>query len=300
MIERITTDALLDQAEERTGLVRRQLLMMVAKSAAVRHVATKAESGSMFVLKGGTLLTHVYRSPRQSIADADYLHLDPADAKTDDVEAALRFSESGFTMNPELRFDGRSESFTGKGVFSFDDIQITGRRDRELKITVSVRPGERMDTPERQLSYTDLALADDQTFPIEGLTINELSAEKLLGWCSKDLAKHLVDLAYVAREQADEVDHDRVAELVRAKFRLEGGAARYSKLGIHKPGQLVPRFGDRGRLQTLLHATWGRLSADEFFFLPAEHAQPAERQLLDSDNVERLALEFWEPTLSRL
>jgi predicted nucleotidyltransferase component of viral defense system len=298
--ETITTDALLDEAEMRTGLLRQQLLMMVAKSAAVRHVANRAEGGSQFVLKGGTLLTHVYRSPRQSIADADYLHLDSDSVKTDDIEQALRFSESGFTLDPKLRFDGRSSSFTGKGVFSFDDIRITGRRNRELKITVSVRPGERMDPPAQQLFYTDSTLADAQTFAVEGLTINELSAEKLLGWCSKDLAKHFVDLAYVAREQGHEVDHDRVAELVRDKFKLEGGAARYGRLGINDPSQLVPRFNDRGRLQKLLHRDWGRLSTDQIFFLPAEQAQPTERQLLNPDNVQSLALTFWEPTLARL
>lgn len=151
MSEQITTDELLDAAEERTGLLRRQLLMVVAKSAAVRHVATQAKGGELFVLKGGTLLTHVYKSPRQSIADADYLHLDPDNVKTDELENALRFREGGFTMDPELRFDDRTQSFTGKGLFAFDDIRITRHRDRELKITVSVRPGERMDTPTSQL-----------------------------------------------------------------------------------------------------------------------------------------------------
>jgi hypothetical protein len=36
---------------------------MVAKSAAVRHIAQGPHSAH-FVLKGGTLLTHVYSSPR--------------------------------------------------------------------------------------------------------------------------------------------------------------------------------------------------------------------------------------------
>jgi hypothetical protein len=69
----VTSQDLLARAEERTGLVRNQLLLMVAKSAAVRHIAQGPYS-EHFVLKGGTLLTHVYSSPRQSIQDADYLH----------------------------------------------------------------------------------------------------------------------------------------------------------------------------------------------------------------------------------
>ena len=91
MSETITSPELLDAAEERTGLARNQILTMVAKSAALRHVA-RSTNGERFVLKGGTLLTHVYQSPRQSIADADYLHLDEAVA-TDEVESALEFAE---------------------------------------------------------------------------------------------------------------------------------------------------------------------------------------------------------------
>jgi hypothetical protein len=297
--EPVTTDDLLDDAEARTGLARRQLLAMVAKSAAVRHVATRAKGGELFVLKGGTLLTHVYQSPRQSIGDADYVHLD-RDAQTDDVEEALRFKEGNFTMEPELHFESQHDAFEGKGVFSFDDIRISKRHDRELKITVSIRRGERIDTPSTPLEYTDRALTGRSRFPIEGLTVNELCAEKLLGWCSKDLAKHFVDLAYVARTLQSRVSHDRVAELVKEKFDTEGRSGRYRRLGINSPSQLVPRFSDGDRLKRLLRDDWGRLSSDEIFFLPAEQAEPAHRQLLDPVNVERLAIEFWEPALARL
>jgi predicted nucleotidyltransferase component of viral defense system len=298
--DQITTDDLLDDAEARTGLLRSQLLMMVAKSAAVRHVATKAEDGDLFVLKGGTLLTHVYKSPRQSVADADYLHLDTDEVIAPKLEEALRFTEGGFTMDPYLSFDAGRESFAGKGVFSFDDIRITKRRDRELKITVSVRPGERLDPPTRDLYYSDSTLTGTTTFLIEGLTVNELCAEKLLGWSSKDLPKHLVDLAYVARELEGEVSHDRVASLVRDKFAIEGRADRYHRQRITKPSDLVPRFTDPERIGTLLHNDWSRLSQDEVFFLPAESTRPDDEVLLDSRNVERLALEFWEPTLAQL
>lgn len=299
MSETITTDERLDVAEERTGLLRGQLLTMVAKSAAVRHVATSAASRDRFVLKGGTLLTHVYRSPRQSIADADYLHLDKS-VETDQVEEALHFSEGDFTMAAEMRYDDSKSAFEGKGVFSFDDIRIRRDRDRELKITVSIRQGERLDVPTKDLFYYDQTLTEPNVFAIQGLTISELSAEKLLGWCSKDLAKHLVDLAYVARELGDEVGHDRVAELVKEKFAIEGSAGRYKRLGIRSPADLVAHFTDQERLQRLLHRDWGRLSNDEIFFLHAERAEPADRQLLDPSNVERLAMEFWEPTLAKL
>lgn len=299
MSEPITSDELLDAAEARTGLARAQTLTMVAKSAAVRHVATNAEGGNRFVLKGGTLLTHVYRSPRQSIADADYLHLDKEIA-TDQVEEALDFSEGDFTMEAEMRYDDAKASFEGKGVFSFEDIRISRQRDRELKITVSIRQGERLDVPSEPLFYHDATLLGDSVFLVEGLTINELSAEKLLGWCSKDLPKHLVDLAYVARSRSDEVDHDRVAELVREKFAIEGASGRYRSLGISSTADLPARFRDHERVQALLHQDWPRLSNDELYFLQAERNEAADQQLLDSMNVERLATDFWAPTLAQL
>ena len=298
MSETITSPELLDAAEERTGLARSQVLTMVAKSAAVRHVASSPD-GELFVLKGGTLLTHVYRSPRQSIADADYLHLDQAVA-TDEVEGALEFSEGDFTMTADMRYDGGKEAFEGKGVFSFDDIHVRRDRERELKITVSIRKGERLDEPDEDLYYYDPSLKDEKLFRVQGLSVNELSAEKLLGWCSKDLAKHLVDLAYVARSLEEKVDHQRVAELVEEKFAVEGTANRYRLNGIRSTADLPGRFKDAGRIRALLREEWDRLSTDEIYFLQAERQQSSEARLLDSSNVERLALEFWGPTLAHL
>lgn len=72
-------------------------------------------------------------------------------------------------------------------------LELRGR-DRELKITVSVRAGERLDPPRERLFYHDPLLAHDATFEVNGLTRDELSAEKVLAWCSKPLAKHFVDL----------------------------------------------------------------------------------------------------------
>ena len=77
----------------------------------------------------------------------------------------------------------------------------------------------------------------------------------------KDLAKHLVDLAYVARSLGEKVDHERVAELVREKFAVEGTAARYRNNGIISTSDLPSRFTAKERIETLLHRGLG----------PAEH-----------------------------
>jgi predicted nucleotidyltransferase component of viral defense system len=88
-MEAPTTEELLDDAEARTGLARGQLLMMVAKSATVRHLACHPDYRDLFVLKGGTLLSNVYRSPRQSVKDADYTYLDPQSLLAPELEQAL-------------------------------------------------------------------------------------------------------------------------------------------------------------------------------------------------------------------
>ncbi len=289
----VTNQDLLERAEERTGLARNQLLLMVAKSAAVRHIAQGPHS-EHFVLKGGTLLTHVYNSPRQSIQDADYLHRQPETVSAPELEQALLGDSQGITFEPAFSYQAAREQFRGTVEFTFDDIVI--RRSRPLKVSVSVRPGEWLDPPRSPLDYHDPLLAQHSTFKVHGLSLNELAAEKLLGWCSKDLPKHLVDLAYIAREHPAEIDHELVAHLVAQKFAHEGGRGRYRELGITGVAQLPGRFTDRRRLDEVMH---GRGLGDLFFAL-AEQRRAAEQTLTSTANIERLALGFWESTLELL
>jgi len=268
----------------------------------VRHLATHAKYKDLFVLKGGTLLSNVYRSPRQSIADADYTYLDPENLTVPELEDALAADgEYGFYLYPEEgRWSYDNELFDGRSPFSMEGIRMSRReRDRELKVTVSVRAGEWLDREGPALIYNDPLLATDNSFPINGLSRNALAAEKLLGWCSKPLSKHLVDLAYLAREHADAVEHERVASLVRQKFSQEKGARRYRDAGIRSTADLVPAFTKSTKL-TVMRNDWARFSTTELLFLPGELAENADVTLMNVDNVERLAVEFWQATLELL
>lgn len=122
----VTTEEILNLAERRIGLTRPQLLVLVAKSATVRHLATHEKYKDLFVLKGGTLLSNVYRSPRQSIADADYTYLDPENLKVPELEKALAINgEYGFYLYPEEgRWSAKNEMFDGKNPFSMEGIRI--------------------------------------------------------------------------------------------------------------------------------------------------------------------------------
>jgi predicted nucleotidyltransferase component of viral defense system len=289
----VTNQDLLQRAEQRTGLARNQLLLMIAKSAAVRHIAEGPHS-EHFVLKGGTLLTHVYSSPRQSIQDADYLHRQAETVTGPELEQALLGDSQGITFEPVFSYQADREQFRGTVEFTFEDIVI--QRSRPLKVSVSVRPGEWLDPPRVPLDYHDPLLAQRSTFKVQGLSLNELAAEKLLGWCSKDLPKHLVDLAYIAREHATAIDHELVARLVAKKFSHEGKRGRYRALGITRVAQLPNRFTDRRRLDEVMH---GQGLGDLFFAL-AEQRQAEGQTLTNTANIERLALGFWERTLELL
>ncbi len=300
-MEAPTTDELLDDAEARTGLARGQLLMLVAKSATVRHLACHPDYRDLFVLKGGTLLSNVYLSPRQSIKDADYTYLDPQTLRAPELERALTIhGEYGFHLAPEEAFSFDREMFDGEPSFSMDGIALGLRgKDRELKITVSVRAGERLDPPTEKLFYHDPLLACDNTFEVNGLTRDELSAEKILGWCSKPLSKHFVDLAYLAREHHEHIDRANVADLVRRKFKAEGRSRRYTAIGIRRPADLARSFADASKLRDLSES-WERLVGTELLFLPSERAKPSAHTLTDHQNVQRICLEFWHPTLDLL
>ena len=295
----LTTPELLEIAQDRTGLTREQLLLMVAKSGLVRHMATGPDA-ERFVLKGGTLLHHVYRSPRQSIRDADYTYIGAAPLTGPKLEDALRIDgKEGFYLSPEdAVLTTENEMFNLKRMpFSIEaeGIRMQPRRGKGLDISVSVRAGERLDPPTAPLIYFDPLLAGQSSFTINGLTLEELSAEKILGWVSREHIRHYIDLAYVARE-FDAVDRNRVSELVAAKFAGEKNSRLYRDKGVTAIGDVATAFSSEPAMATLRRG-WENTLGTEIFFLPSESELPAEVTLADIANVERYVNEFWVPAL---
>lgn len=307
MSESITTEELLDAGEARTGLLRGQLLLMVAKSAAIRHVATH-EHADKFVLKGGSLLTHVYGSPRQSIADADYYHLDTETVTTTELEKAFTVDNDGFELEAEFRYRDQ-RMFEGSAVFEIDEIDLSPapmkswQRRPELKVTISIRAGEWLDRHNNDLYYHDPLLAGDGRFRVQGLSLEELGAEKVLAWCTKDLAKHFVDPTYLKREYDARLDYAKIASLVARKFNAEKGARRYRELGIDSLANLGARFLAEERIDDIIRRDWARLARNDILFLPQEAARAEAETLTDVENVVRFGRAFWEslePELTKL
>ncbi len=258
----VTTEDILGAAETRTGLTRGQLLVLVAKSATVRHLATHEKYKDLFVLKGGTLLSNVYRSPRQSIADADYTYLDPENLKVPELEEALAVDgQYGFYLYPkEGRWSYENELFDGKSPFSMDGIRMSRRpRDRELKVTVSVRPGEWLDRDGPPLVYRDPLLVTDSSFPINGLTRNELAAEKAT-WLVRQAPRKALGRPRLPRARARRAHQPREGRGVRRQEVREGEGrpalsrrgnplTRGPRAGLHQGGQAR---GSAQRLGALL------------------------------------------------
>jgi hypothetical protein len=63
-----------------------------------------------------------------------------------------------------------------------------------------------------------------------------------------------------------------------------------------RPG---PAFASDAKLRDL-HKDWQRFSTTELLIPPGEQIEPPETSLLDVGNVERQAIEFWQPTLELL
>jgi hypothetical protein len=231
----IDEGALRQQMDE--GLTREQCLIIVARSAVIRHLATHLTHKDNFVLKGGALLHHVYTSPRFSVKDADFIHLNPEELDLTKVTDALtiRDEATGFLLEAE---DGRwtteNEIYDGQQIpFSIEGQVEVKLEEGNMAISVCVRRGERLDENAEPLLYTDAMLAGQKTFEVQGLTRDELAAEKILGWCSKELMpKHYVDLGILARDHSEHLNLELVADLVRRKFEFEKGARRYRDANI--------------------------------------------------------------------
>jgi predicted nucleotidyltransferase component of viral defense system len=293
----ITTDELIEARMDETGLTREQLLLVVAKSALVRHLATGPDK-DRFVLKGGTLLAHVYKSPRQSVRDADYTYIEPTLPTVDDLIEMLRVSGTdGFYLDPaEARWTTGADIYEAKGMkFSIQDITVARRgRGNALDLSVSVRSGECLDGP-IPLIYTDTTLAGDSRFSVMGLSLEELAAEKVLGWASKDQSRHYIDLAYIARDHREVLDTDTAATLICRKFELEKNSGRYRN--IRTVRQLADAFSAPARIK-LIRDSWEEDLGTQILFLPDEHER-AEGSLADFANVERYVNEVWVPILAK-
>ncbi len=296
--ELITMNELIEARMDETGLTKEQLLLVVAKSALVRHLAG-SPNAEQFVLKGGTLLAHCYDSPRESVIDADYSYIDPTLPTVPRLVEILTIDgKDGFHLDADAaKWTTDTDIFKATGMpFSIDQVTFgAGRRARALAVSMTVRSGECLDGP-RTLTYTDTMLAGVSCFQVLGLSLEELAAEKVLGWASKDLAKHYIDLAYIARNHGSRMSLDRSGELIVEKFEHERHQRRYRR--VNSIRQLAEVFNARDRIDAIRRG-WDEALGNSILFLPRE-IEREKGSLAIFENVERHIDEVWVPLLERL
>lgn len=263
----ITTDERLARFAGQTQVPTTQLMLVAAKSALIRHLAEDERTRERFVVKGGTLLYHVYRGPRVSYKDVDFAkpsagrvesEMLAADDRQRRLEAEIIEAMTVDEPEFQLRVEQGSINLELTEMVEVTRVPftITGlRRDGRMKLTVSVRASERVDRAVT-LDYTDELLEGPQTFGVAGLTIEELTAEKIIGWSLRGLAKHFVDLAIIGHRYGTTMDHERLVDVLTEKVRRErdhpdlGRSYRYH--GVGSIGDLVRRF-DAPELAGALH-----------------------------------------------
>jgi hypothetical protein len=90
--------------------------------------------------------------------------------------------------------------------------------DRRFKVDMAGY-GVLEDGEERVLTDPyGLALWEGEAPSVTVMRLEEIAAEKTLGWCAHRLYKHLADLAFIADKLADSIDRQLLRELVDGKL----------------------------------------------------------------------------------
>ncbi len=313
----LTDEEALDEAAASYQMTGEQAKQLAAKEGLVRALA---ETDQPLVLKGGTLMSHVFDSPRASIADVDYARPDDGidrqhrteEDEVFDIEAARRMATIDRTATQAFRIDGDRGRWTMErdlveGVdvpFALTNLDLA--TDGQLAISGSVRRGEVLDGLHK-VDFQPIAIRARSPAKVYGLTLEEASVEKILSWCLKGKEKHFYDLAFVARDYPDIAARDQdIRDMLVEKFDRERRSSATAHLYEDFPNLkvLLARLDRERRMNGLRRKANGsyRYKAgdrpDPLIFDPAEEER--DDSLTDVENVIRMASAFWSELLGPL
>lgn len=298
----LTTPELVAEYGRRTQLPTKQVMMLVARCALVRRLAE--EHFDRFILKGGALLYHVYGTQRVSYLDTDYADKTRGAPDLHELEKTIVFRSDGYELSttPKGRWQEKGYIIKGQNLkFSIDDFSNGRQAGTNTSISVSFRRSERLETPKEELTFdSDGLLTTPARFKVNGLTLDEAAAEKILGWCLKeDLGKHFSDLALLARDHGGEIDRANVMALVAEKFAREkrDGETKALYDGFAAPCDLNNVFLNSARLHSL-HRSWEQSLGNQIWLRPDEYRHP--QSISHSENVETLVRNFWAEAMETL
>jgi hypothetical protein len=160
------------------------------------------------VLVGGMAL-RLRGSDRFTIFDTDSsMRRPPVEPKAVTDGLTLVSDDLEITPGNPAGWGGGKEIVTAKPVAykAYFAGTATAPLEGEFSLTVNERGLEL--APEwfelRTPSYPALEFDPVPSIPV--MELNEQTAEKILGWCGNSLAKHYVDVGWIARELTDDLD----------------------------------------------------------------------------------------------
>jgi hypothetical protein len=127
--------------------------------------------------------------------------------------------------------------------------------------------------------------------------LNELAAEKILAWAGKHLPKHYADLAFIAREHPNMIDHQLVSRLRQMKFAAESEQELYRKQGMASSRSIPNAFRSPQHLG-LAQKEWSQAVGDSILVNATEAAR--KDTLCSFAYVNGLVDDFWQQTLRHL
>jgi len=298
----------LNEWARKEGVTESDSLRVAAKAGLVKAISQDPVASKRLALKGGTLLYHCYGSPRVSIADADFADADKPKAESPrslaplfevDHEGVTVRTPEGSWLEEGLIYKTEQAIFEIEGVTPPIRKEAAPPRRQQLRLTVSVREDEVL-LGRIERDFRAAFLEPEQAFQTNGLNLNEVAAEKVIAWGVKDLAKHFVDLAWMARDQEDLLDPDELVRVIAEKFWREKRADETKSIfaSLKGPRGLLSRFDPSKDGLVGLRKRWGADVQRALSFSPSEYEH--DKSVTDPAHAFELIDGFWMPILKRL
>lgn len=204
------------------GIVYADVVRDIVRLAAVAHLRETNFLHRDLVLVGGMAL-RLRGSNRFTIFDTDSSTRNPP-TEEDELTAALKLETDDLEITPEdpSYWLTRNQIVTAKPVKYKAYFAGTATKpiEDEFSLTVNERGLEL--APDwlklRVPDYPSLAFEPVPDIPV--MALDEQAAEKIMGWCGNSLAKHYIDLGWIGREMAEELDRTTLRAMCERKLEV--------------------------------------------------------------------------------
>jgi hypothetical protein len=218
IVERYPSRDEIDAFAQQWGLNPEWVVKDVVRLAAIHHMLEQHFLNDDCVLTGGMAL-RCWGSTRFTIKDTDTSSRHPLDEL--ELQAALKIETDELTVNADKveSWDRRQKLTIALPVeyeAYFASIGFGDPVSDEFEVTVNMRGLFRGPVWMRlRHPYTSLKLPDADV-PV--MNPSEQTAEKICAWVIHGLAKHYVDLGFIAKHCRQHLDYQDLATLIKKKL----------------------------------------------------------------------------------